>query len=295
MRCNLLRINTGVGNLLLSKWRVAYALLAVAILTTIPLFSQSTLQQPTQASKPTPSSTLPTSKSKSVFDHVNELADLSRAGNADATRELTRQVFRNGGIPSEIADSFGFTDRIVQAESAYRNGSQAPVHEADIVKAINNLVSAVGAPAWVRTNQVEVRKARMRLLVAYPRLIASQEPPDDNGHYKPLSENMRPVEAAYVAITLLYQKHYNADFQFTDEEQSQNAKLDSATVNAKHLERTHTFGSLVGGQSSIISVRDLQSAAGYFFDDLGISQVVNTDSAAPSKSSGIASQKGASR
>jgi hypothetical protein len=152
MRCNLPRIHKGAGNVRFSNMRVAHALLAIAVLT--PLFAQSTLQQPIQPSKPTPSSTLPASKGNSVHAHLNELAYLSRADNADATKELTRQMFRNGGIPSEIADTFGFTERIVQAEAAYRNGTHTPVHEADIVKAVNNLSNTVGAPAWVRTNQI---------------------------------------------------------------------------------------------------------------------------------------------
>jgi hypothetical protein len=157
----------------------------------------------------------------------------------------------------------------------------APVHEGDIVKAVNNLANAVEAPAWVRTNQAEVRKVRMGLLTAYPRLFASEEPPDDSGHYKAVSESMRPVEAAYIAVCILYQKHYNADFQFTDEEKAQNARLDAATVKARHLERTQFFGSLLGGQSSQVSVRDLQSAADYFFDDLGIERVDSASAPEP--------------
>jgi hypothetical protein len=285
MRCNLvrshMRSHKGGVNVRFSNMRVAHAILAVAVLTTTPLFAQ-----------PTTSSTLPTTQGKSVFVYVNELADLSRAGNADATRELAHQTFRNNGIPTQIADAFGFTDRIVQAEVAYQNGMHIPVHEADIVKAVNNLVNTVRAPAWVRTNQAEVRKMRMRLLTVYPRLIASQEPPDDHGRYKALSENMRPVEAAYIAICLLYQKHYNADFQFTDEEKAQNAKLDSQTVKGEHLQRTQSFGSLLSGQSSQVSERDLLTAADYFFDDLGIEQTANIGTAERPASSGSAMQKG---
>lgn len=292
MCCNLPLIQKGRGNVRISNTCVVHTLLVIAVVTTTPLFAQSTLQQPIQSSKPTSSSTLPAAQGKSVYAHVNELADLSRAGNADATRELTHRTFQDNGIPTEIADALGFTDRVVQAEAAYRNGMHAPIHEADIVKAVNNLANTVGAPAWVRTNQPEVRKVRMRLLAAYPRLIGSQEPPDENGHYKALSENMRPVEAAYIAICLLYQKHYNADFQFTDEEKAQDAKLDAATVKAKHLQRTQIFGRLLHGQSSQTSVRDLQTAAGYFFDDLGIEQVANIGTAEMQTSSAIAMLKG---
>ena len=114
-------------------------LFAVVGLTTTFFFAQSSS---------------PASPGQSAHAKVNELADLSRSGNADATTELTRQMFRSNGIPSDIADSFGFTDRIVKAEAAYRDGSQASVHEADIVKAVNNLANTFAAPAWLHTNQV---------------------------------------------------------------------------------------------------------------------------------------------
>jgi hypothetical protein len=144
------------------------------------------------------------------------------------------------------------------------------------------LANTVGTPVWVHTNQAEVRKVRMRLLGAYPGLIASQEPPDTDGHYKALSDNMRPVEAAYIAVCLLYQKRYSADFQFTDEEKAQNVKLEPASVNAKHQERTRTFESLVRGQSGSGSIRDFLTAFNHFFDDLGIEQAAkSTTSGSP--------------
>ena len=273
MRRNLLRIQKRDGNT-----RIGHALLAIAVLTTIPLFAQTSLSA---------------SPGHSVHAKVNELADLSRAGNADATTELTRQMFRTNGIPSDIADSFGFTDRIVKTEAAYRNGTHASIHEADIVKAVNNLANTFAAPAWVHTNQVEVRKVRMRLLVSYPRLFASQEPPDEKGSYKALSENMRPVEASYLAICLLYQKHYNADHQFIEEEQAENAKLDAATVKAKHLQRIQDFDSMLRGQTRSASMRDLLTAGDHFLDDLGIEQVANIGTAEPTTSSRTTMQKGA--
>lgn len=98
---------------------------------------------------------------------------------------------------------------------------------------------------------------------------------------------MRPVEAAYIAIGMLYQKRYNALFQFTDEEKAQNAKLDAETVRAKHLERVQIFESLLRGPSRSYSMRDLLTEAGHFFDDLGIEQA-----AEPSTSSHTAMQKG---
>jgi hypothetical protein len=106
------------------------------LLSALLLFSQAPAQV---ASQPSPSS-------ESVFTHVNRQAILSRAGDTPATSELAHQLFKNVGIPTEIADSFGFTDRVVQAETAHRNGTLPAVQEADVVKAVNNLTRTIGAP-----------------------------------------------------------------------------------------------------------------------------------------------------
>jgi hypothetical protein len=265
-----------LGAVCFSTVRVTRTLLAMAALAPSLLLAQSPLQQPSSSSKPTPSTTIAATPGAALHAKMNQLADLSRAGNTEATTELTRQTFLNSGIQSEIADSFGFTNRIVKAEAAFQNGVQPAIHEADIVNAVNNLANTVGAPTWVRTNQVEVRKWRMRLLATYPRLIASHEPPDANGRYKALSDNMRPVEASYIALSLLYQKHYNADFQFTDEEQAENAKLDAQIVKTKHLQRIQEFGRMIRGHTSSGSTRDLLVGFDHFFDDLGLGAAEDT-------------------
>jgi hypothetical protein len=236
----------------------------LGLLTAIVLCVQSQAQSPRHT----------TFAGKTVFTQVNEQAVLSRAGNADATLALTHLIFKNTAIPSEAADSFGFTDRIVQAENEYRSGAHAAVHEADIVRAVNNLATEVTAPAWAHTTQAEVHKLRMHLLVPYPDLIANQNGFDSKGRYTPLNENMRPVEAAFIATTLLYQKIYNSDYQFTDAERAQNTKLDAATVNAKHFERQQSLRSLVSGRSNVVSLRDFLTASDHFFSDLGIQSTV---------------------
>jgi hypothetical protein len=212
---------------------------------------------------------------ESVLTHVNRQAISSRSGNSAATADLTHQLFTNAGIPTELADAFGFTDRIVQAEVAYRNGTHAAIHETDVVKAINNLTSTIGAPQWAHTSQPEIRKLRMHMLVLYPQLMASQDPPDTKGHRKAVSDNMRPIEASYLATALLYQKAFNSEYQFTDAERAQNMKLDAAAVNANHLARVQTLQDLLHGKTNTISVRDLLTASDHFFSDLGIAPATN--------------------
>jgi len=270
MRSNLPKIHGEGTRVHTAGLHIFRALLLTALTTATYTIAQS--PQPSSTSSPA---------AKSVYAQVNEQAVLSRAGDAEATAQLTRQLFRNAAVPIELADLFGFTDRIVQAETAYRNGAHAPIHEADIVKAVNNLVGTIGAPTWANTSQAEVRKLRMHMLIAYPQLIANQGPPDANGNFKVLGENMRPVEASYVATSLLYQKIYNADYQFTAAERAQNAQLNPATVNANHLERTQLLQNLLQGGSGGISVRDLITASDHFFSDLGIEPAVSVGSVQP--------------
>ncbi len=207
---------------------------------------------------------------ESVYAHVNHQAVLSKAGDITATADLAHELFKSVAIPTEVADAFGFTDRIVRADVAYQQKTLPAVHESDIVKAINNIVSTIGGPQWARTNQVEVRKLRMHMLVLYPQLLASRERPDGNGHRKAVGDNLRPIEAAWIATTMLYQKAYNADYQFTETENAQNAKLSTSAMKAKRQERVDVLQAMLHGKTQSISVRDLVTASDRFFSDLGI-------------------------
>ena len=151
---------------------------------------------------------IPPAHPESVFHHVNRQAVLSRAGDTSATQDLAHQLFLTVGVPVEIADALSYTDRIVQAQVSYHRGAHPGITEEDVVKAVNNMANELGVPLWTRTTKKEVRKLRMHMLVLYPQMMASHGPPDNNGHRKAVSEKMQPIEAAYLASTLLYQKIY---------------------------------------------------------------------------------------
>jgi hypothetical protein len=208
--------------------------------------------------------------SEPAYSHANKLAALSRVGNVDATRELAREPFRNAGIPPEIADAFGFTDRIAQAEIAYRQGQRSAVHEEDIVKAVNNLASTLGTPTWTHTTQPEVRRLRVRLFATLPKLFENHEPPDAKGHYSLLSSKMSPIEASYIATTMLYMKVFYGDFQFTEAERAQNSTLDRAVVTATQNQREGQMLDIIQGRSNTVSVTDLLAAGDHLFADLGM-------------------------
>lgn len=206
----------------------------------------------------------------SIFVHVNHEAVLSRQGNSAATTELARQLFRNIGIPPQLADAYGITARIATAHEAWRNGALPGISEATLVRSVNHLMEKMGTPQWACTNQTEVRKLRMRMVIGFPQLMAYNGPPDQDGHYKGVSDTMSPLQAAYTALTLVYQKVYNADYQFTPTEQIQNKTLSSNAVLAEHVSRMHALLDIVHGKTETFSTADLVSAGSDLFTDLGI-------------------------
>jgi hypothetical protein len=208
--------------------------------------------------------------SRSPYADVNDAAVLSRSANVPATNQLSRALFTSVGVPSELTEALGYTNRISSAEVAYRHGNHAAVHEADVTRSVNNLMSTLGAPTWAHTTDAEVRKLRMHMLVLYPQMMVSEKGIDSQGKQEAVSSGLRPMEAAYLATTMLYQKAYNGEYQFSDAEKAENKKLSAQAVAAKQAERTQSIVDLVHGKTQTASVTDLLAAADRMFTDLNI-------------------------
>jgi hypothetical protein len=200
---------------------------------------------------------------------VNDQAVLARAGNSQAIASLSSTIFQRVGIPVEVADAFHYTARLAQAETDYRNGMHAAVHEEDLVRAINNLAHTLGAPEWAYTTQPEVRKLRMEFMVRYPQLLANQVPPDEKGRFQALSNNISPIEATFLATSLIYQKLYSPEYQMTAQEKAAGGK--AAISAATFRQRTQQLSDILHGKTQNLSLFDLVHAADGLFSDLGIS------------------------
>jgi len=81
---------------------------------------------------------------------------------------------------------------------------------------------------------------------------------------------MSPIEASYVATTMLFMKVFYGDFQFTDAERAQNRKLDPAVVAAAQKQRQGQMLDIIQGRSNTVSVVDLLAAGDHLYADLGI-------------------------
>jgi hypothetical protein len=200
-----------------------------------------------------------------------EAADVKR-GSEPAIRTMTGQLIDELGVPPAISAAYGYKERVVQGELLYRRGALQGIKEDDVVRGVNNLVSATGAPSWSTTNVHEVKRLRMLLVMRYPHLIASEAPPDANGHYKALDDAMSPLEATYIGGSMIQQKLLNPDFQFGDQEKSLPAYIDSTQRNAISASRHAAFSKALSGQSSGLSTRDLLNTADNFLTDLHVPQ-----------------------
>ena len=204
------------------------------------------------------------------YRQIDQLAVRSRSGDKPSTLLLTHMLFENASVPDPVADAMGFTDRVSRAEAEFQSGAHAPVHEIDIVRAVNHLMEGVAAPQWARTSLPEVHRLRMHLLVGYPHLIASPQPPDSKGRRKPLAEPLSPLEAAFIATTLVYQKAYNPDYMFTPAELARQAPAEVANRKTEQLQRQALLEKTFHGQNDSVSWHDLINASNLFFNDLNM-------------------------
>jgi len=216
----------------------------------------------------------PPTKSQAIPTHVyiDSQAVLAKQGSEPAIRNIANQLFLGAGLPSELTSAFEFNDRVVQAELKYRNGQQPAVQTADIVKAVNNLVNTIGAPAWAHTNAQEVTKLRMWMLIMYPHLIANPTPRQPDGTRQILSPQMSPLEAAFIATTLIEQKLWNDYYQLAPSE-----RTTPQTIHKLSAQRGAELRTAIAGGIQGHSVRDLLHVADGFFTDLRIDPLPATD------------------
>uniref|UniRef100_E6QN46 Uncharacterized protein n=1 Tax=mine drainage metagenome TaxID=410659 RepID=E6QN46_9ZZZZ len=248
---------------------------ALAVCTGI--FTDIQAQTP-RSTQPSPTQPNPTQPSLPRYRQIDTLSIHSRSGDTPSTYLLTHMLFENASVPTEVADAMGYTERVARAETDFQSGAHTPVHEVDIVRAVNHLMEGVGAPQWARTTQPEVRKLRIHMLVGYPHLIGSKQPPDNKGHRSPVASTMSPVEAAFIATTLVYQKAYNPDYMFTAEELSHQAPADIANRKTEQVQRQAVLEKTFHGQNDSVSLHDLINATNLFFNDLNMPPVSNTGS-----------------
>lgn len=112
-------------------------------------------------------------------------------------------------------------DRLVRAEINYRQGRGQGIAEAKVVQMVNLLAHKLGAPAYTRTNAFEVRRLQLGILPYLPDLLARPRAGDASRvrtRGTSINATLSPLEATYVAASLIQQKRYNEDYQLTHAE-----------------------------------------------------------------------------
>lgn len=195
---------------------------------------------------------------------------MAKTGSRIAATNAVDAIFTQAGILPELAHGVGFQQRVVQAELAFRKGTQPAIHEKDIVTAVNNLATTINAPAWARTNLAEVVKLRLFASPMFPGMILNHAP-DAVAKHQLLNPAMSPLEATQIALMLVHQKLANPNYQLTRAEIV--AQPDENALEDLHQHRTRALQSAMSGATSGRSLRDLLASADNFLTDLGLAPV----------------------
>jgi hypothetical protein len=86
--------------------------------------------------------------------------------------------------------------RVAEAEWRYRRRAQPPIAEHTLVDVANETLVNAGAPTWARVSIEELHVLRTALRPVLPRFVGTV------GGDLGLSDQMSPVEAVFVAMTL---------------------------------------------------------------------------------------------
>jgi hypothetical protein len=150
---------------------------------------------------------------------INEKAKLARGSNEAGIQALTDEVFSTLNFDQAPAGmDEAIKERLVRAEINYRMGqSKGSASEFRVVHMVNLLADRLGAPSYVRTNVFEVRRLRMNLL-PYTSDLQTNLRVKDEKELKKVDGSMSPLEAFFIATSLVQQKMYNAEFQLTNDE-----------------------------------------------------------------------------
>jgi hypothetical protein len=216
-------------------------------------------------------------RQRTTWERVDDAARNLNGADQTRIRGLVNEVFADNGIDERIVATAGSVpDRLVAAEASFQSGKTAGISEDKVVATVNLLARHFNAPQYAYTNTKEFRRLRLKMVSTYPNLIGrgSAATRDDSKHH--FDRTMSPVEAFHITSTLIFQKVFNPEFQFTQQEidkatQQVNA-ADTATLTDRvgKGERTREMVDVIRKGASTMSLRDMLSQSEQALDELGI-------------------------
>lgn len=153
------------------------------------------------------------------FERINKRARVAQHGDLREARDLADAVIEPYTTGSPILNSDGtlgeVKDRLARAEVEYRKHRGHAIPEENVVRLVNALVKKFGAPEYAKSDRYEVRRQRMALFVLTPALTTIERASigkEGNRRGGGLSPKLSPLEAANVAMSLVYQKIFNDEY-----------------------------------------------------------------------------------
>jgi hypothetical protein len=227
-----------------------------------------------QTTKSTNPST--TVRPRATWERVDDAARNLNGADPTRIRDLLNEVFADHGIDERIvATSGSVPDRLVAAEATFQSGKADGIPEEKVVAAVNQLAQRFNAPQYAYTDLKEVRRLRMKMVTVYPNLIgrgSSATRDDSKPHFE---RTLSPVEAFHITSTLVFQKIFNPEFQFSRQELDgvQQAKAVDTAALADRVgkgERTQEMMSVIRKGAATMSLRDMLNQSEQSLDALGI-------------------------
>ena len=143
----------------------------------------------------------------SRFAQLNQLAQLAQTSDPDAIQNVVSEMFVIAGLQGHLPSTI--QGRVVQAEIAYRHQQREAISVSSIVTQLNRLADTFNLPSYARTSAKQVRAVRMCVLTMAPELGAQSFKISQGT----ISEQMSPMEAAFVGLMLISQKLNNPSLQ----------------------------------------------------------------------------------
>ena len=158
---------------------------------------------------PSPAATVPPATSVTT---LNQMARSAQYGDEPSVRALVTAELQQFAWTAQASDlSLIAQDRITRSEVAYRAHTLSSISDSTIEYAFNRLAARLNAPDFAYTNVAQIRKLRLSMIAGTPQLTGAASGVGTGGSI--LRTGMAPSEAAWVTLSLIQQKAYNADFQ----------------------------------------------------------------------------------
>lgn len=160
-----------------------------------------------------------TSSPEPSLGRLDAKAKAAKSGDEARIGELADEVLTSLNVdeaPAGMADAI--KERLVRAETNYRNGSGKGSSEFHIVRTVNGVAKKLGLPDYAKTNVFEIRRLEMNILPFVPNFLGGQHNRREDARKASINAELSPLQAVFVMGRLVQQKRYVADSQLTQDE-----------------------------------------------------------------------------